>query len=87
MCMLNRYSGFLNCNMSVKVKASGSGTLTTIAWMAPLTPPPGRSGLKSLTTPVTRGNICLLLTAQKMSLFPLSMHVYSVNLNGSIVHF
>ena len=40
----------------MKVKASGSGTLTTIVWMAPPTPPPGRSGPKSLTTPVTQGN-------------------------------
>lgn len=43
------------CDVSLKVKASGSGTSTTIAWTAPPTPPPGKSGPKSLTTPATRG--------------------------------
>lgn len=41
----------------MKVKASGTGTLTTIVWMALPMPPPGRSGLRSLMTPVTQGDV------------------------------
>lgn len=65
--------------MSVKVKASGSGTLTTIAWMAPLAPPPGRSGLKNLMTPVTQGSIHTLNNE--------FVTVDAYNINGPIVHF
>lgn len=43
------------CDVSLKVKASGSGTSTTTAWTAPQTPPPGKSGQKSSTTPATQG--------------------------------
>lgn len=45
--------------MSVKVTESGTGTSTTIAWTAPLVPPPGKSGLKTLMTPVTQGSLFL----------------------------
>lgn len=57
--MLNGCSRFLICNMSVKVKESGSETSTTTVWTAPQTLWPERSGLKSLTTPVTQGNMLL----------------------------
>lgn len=58
------------CNIFVKGKASGSGTLTTIAWMAPLTPLPERSGLKSLMTPVTQGNVPYYYVKQRTIIKP-----------------
>lgn len=52
----------------VKVKASGSGTLTTIVWTALPMPPPGRSGPRSLMTLVTQGDIFAVFTKCKMRL-------------------
>lgn len=63
--------------MSVKVTASGTGTLTTIAWMAPPAPPPGRSGLRNLMTPATQGIIRHL-----KSLFTVDVQ----NINRSKLH-
>ena len=40
-----------------KVMASGSGTLTTIAWMAPPLPPPGRNGQRISMTRATPGSV------------------------------
>lgn len=48
-------SDLILCDVSSKVKESGTGTLTTTAWMAPQTPPPGKSGPRSSTTPATSG--------------------------------
>lgn len=64
--------------MSVKVTASGTGTLTIIAWMAPPAPPPGRSGLRNLMTPATQG----IIMHHLQSLFTIDVQ----NINRSILH-